>query len=77
MAKSSVVPYEANYENDYFLYRNDALEKSIVLDENRVIIFCFDDIPRVGIKSTNGAISVRKVVLKVTKSLFEKEFTYE
>lgn len=77
LAKSSVVPYEANYENDYFLYHSDTVEKRIILDEIQIAVFDFDDVHKVGIKSTNDEVSVRKVVLKVTKSLFEREFINE
>lgn len=77
LTKLDIKSYEANYENDYFLYRSDTIEKSIILDESKIAVFGFDDIHKVGIKSINDDISVRKVVLKVTKSLFEKEFIYE
>ena len=72
-----IEPYETNYENDYFLYTSDTVEKNIILDKTKIAIFGFNDIHKVCIKSANGCISVRKVVLKVTQSLFEKEFIYE
>ena len=42
-----------------------------------IAIFGFNDVHKVCIKSANDDVSVRKVVLKVRQSVFEKEFIYE
>ena len=77
LTKLDMKAYEANYENDYFLYSSDIVDKSIILDEMQIAVLGFNDVHKVGIKSVNDDISVKKVVLKVSKILFEKEFIYE
>lgn len=72
-----IQPYESNHENDYFLYSSAAMGERVILDRTKIAVFGFNDIHKVGIKSTNNDISVKKVVLKISKSLFEKEFIYE
>jgi len=77
LKKSTIEPYEVNYENDYFLYRSALTEDKIVLNEMSVAIFGFDDIHKVCIKSRKDDVSVKKVVLKIKQSIFEKEFIGE
>jgi len=75
--KLAVEPYEVNYENDYFLYSSDEMAEKIVLDQMSIVVFGFNDVHKVCIKSTDSDISVKKVVLKVRKCTFEKEFINE
>mgnify|MGYP000090625510 CR=1 FL=1 len=69
-------PYESNFENDYYLYSSNYVEKKITLDSNELIIFSFDDVHKVGINQGNNN-SIIKIVIKITKEIFEKEFTRE
>lgn len=75
--KEVSTPYEENIENDYFLYKSDEDTKKVILDQDRIGIFLFEDIHKVGIKSSYVENNVVKVVLKIKKNVFEKEFIYE
>lgn len=68
-------PYESNLENDYYLYNSADSEKKLTLCSNELIIFSFEDVHKVGIKQKNN--NIIKIVVKITKELFDKEFKYE
>lgn len=68
--------YEENFENDYYLYTSKLDTKKIVLDKNTIGIFLFEDIHKVGIESSGIQQNIVKVVLKIKKNIFEKEFIY-
>lgn len=77
LSKLDIQPYECNYEDDYFLYSSAIMDERIVLDKTQIAIFGFNDLHKVGIKTKNHDSSVKKVVLKISKNLFEREFIYE
>ncbi len=70
-------PYEENLENDYYLYKNSLNPKKIILNNQRITILFFDDVHKVGIEISTQIDSVIKVVLKIKKTRFDKEFINE
>ena len=69
-------PYERNVEHDYYLYNSYNSEKEFTLNSNELIVFSFEDAHKVGIKK-KGHNSIIKIVIKITKEIFEKEFMYD
>lgn len=69
--------YEMNAENDYYLYKTNKVPTETVLSQNQFTIFPFSDVHKVGIKTDNNLNSVVKIVIKIKKELFDKEFINE
>lgn len=67
-------PCEINIESDYCLYRTNKSAREIILSQNQFVIFSFADVHKVGINVSGNLISVVKIVIKIKKDLFEKEF---
>jgi len=72
-----VQAFESNEKYDYFLYKTDLFDKEIKLESNKFIICKFNDIHKVGIKFEDKKESVNKIVIKIKKEFFEKEFINE
>lgn len=72
-----VQAFESNEEYDYSLYKTDLFDKEIELESNKFIICKFNDIHKVGINFKNEKQSVKKIVIKIKKDFFEKEFIHE
>jgi len=72
-----VQAFESNEEYDYFLYKTDFFDKEIELESNKFIICKFNDIHKVGIKNNPNIDNVKKIVIKIKKDFFEKEFIHE
>jgi len=70
-------PYELNIEYDYYLYKTNIDIEEIIITKNQFIIFSFDDVHKVAIKSMDSSDNIIKIVIKIKKSLFEKEFINE
>lgn len=66
-------PYESNILNDYYLYRTNKLGDEVILNKNEFIIFPFDTVHKVGIISDDLDNTIIKIVIKIKKSLFDKE----
>jgi biofilm protein TabA len=69
--------FEANLEKDYFLYKSTSNPVMHHLDRNKIAIFLFDDVHKVGVHSLKSSPTIIKVVLKVKKDIFDMEFKYE
>jgi biofilm protein TabA len=69
--------FESSVENDYYLYKLNASSRNYCLQKNMIAIFLFEDAHKVGILSNASSDNVVKVVLKVEKEVFDKEFYFE
>jgi YhcH/YjgK/YiaL family protein len=67
-------PCEINIESDYCLYRTNKPARKISLSQNQFVIFSFADVHKVGISANGNLNSIVKIVIKIKKDLFEKEF---
>lgn len=65
-------PYEMDVKSDYYLYKANKLSKEINLSQNQFVVFSFEDVHKVGIKSDSNLNSILKVVIKIKKDLFEE-----
>jgi len=70
-------PYESSIENDYYLYKSELDSQKYILDKNKIAIFDFHDVHKVGIRTSDKPDSVIKIVLKMKKDKFEEEFINE
>ena len=74
--KQVSTPYEENIKNDYYLYDMDLDGEIVVLDKNTMGIFLYEDVHMTGINLSNVNDNVVKVVLKINKTNFDKEYIY-
>lgn len=70
-------PFEENLENDYFLYKSDLTFEELILCNNQFVVFDFSNVHKVGIKNDINIDNVKKIVIKIKKDFFEKEFIHE
>lgn len=70
-------PYEMDVKSDYYLYKANKPSKEVKLSQNQFTIFSFEDVHKVGMKTENDSSSVVKIVIKIVKDLFDKEFIHE
>ena len=70
-------PFESSVENDYYLYKLNASTSDYYLEKDMIAVFLFEDVHKVGMLSNTSTDNVVKVVLKVEKDVFEKEFYFE
>lgn len=70
-------PFEENLQNDYFLYKSALNFEELVLCKNQFVVFDFSNVHKVGIKNDVNINNVRKIVIKIKKEFFEKEFINE
>lgn len=73
------LPEESNEEHDYYLYKNvnGKLCTVSVLPEGSVCVMGYDDVHRTNINPGQEPSEVTKLVVKISKELFDKEYCYE
>ena len=70
-------PFEMNIQSDYYLYKSKVSPRKLVLSSSQLVIFTFDNVHKVGIQSLENVKSVIKIVIKIKKNLFDKDFINE